>query len=190
MRNFCKLVPVNFLNIRRTLFLKNTSGRLLLYTWKWIQHMPTGIHLFRVKIAKLQSTKLTIKTQISHFVVVLFFLTLNMQMSTWLNFNLSHRKKNKPEADLGPTDHLRWSSLWQYNIRKSFHITMQLQLRWWRNRKAASGCYQLQFPWENWKHGRGEKLGGLKHFTYWYLISFLDARENNLLLSLLRNGSS
>ena len=49
--------------------------------------------------------------QISHFVVVLFFLTLNMQMSTWLNFNLSHRKKNKPEADLGPTDHLRWSSL-------------------------------------------------------------------------------
>ena len=29
-----------------------------------------------------------------------------------------------------------------------------------------------------------------KHFIYWYLISFLGARENNLLLSLLRNGSS
>ena len=87
--------PINCLNIRRTPFLKNTSGWLLLYIWKWIQHVPTGIHLFRVKIAKLQSTKLTIKTQISHFVVVLFFLTLNMQMSTWLNFNLSHRKKKQ-----------------------------------------------------------------------------------------------
>ena len=28
------------------------------------------------------------------------------------------------------------------------------------------------------------------HFTYWYLFSFLNARENNLLLSLLKNGSS
>ena len=54
--------PVNCLNIRRTPFLKNTSGWLLLYIWKWIQHVPTGIHLFRVKIEKLQSTKLTIKT--------------------------------------------------------------------------------------------------------------------------------
>ena len=53
--------PVNCLNIRRTPFLKNTSGWLLLYIWKWIQHVPTGIHLFRVKIEKLQSTKLTIK---------------------------------------------------------------------------------------------------------------------------------
>ena len=87
--------PVNCLNIRRTPFLKNTSGWLLLYIWKWIQHVPTGIHLFRVKIEKLQSTKLTIKTpeqqnqhrfvalivnfgQISHLVVVLFLLTLNM----------------------------------------------------------------------------------------------------------------
>ena len=34
------------------------------------------------------------------------------------------------------------------------------------------------------------KPRGLKQFTYWYLISFLSARENNLLLSLLRNGSS
>ena len=54
--------PVNCLNIRRTPFLKNTSGWLLLYIWKWIQHEPTGIHLFRIKIEKLQSTKLTIKT--------------------------------------------------------------------------------------------------------------------------------
>ena len=32
-------------------------------------------------------------------------------MSTWLNFsifgNVSHRKKNKPQADLGPTDQLQ-----------------------------------------------------------------------------------
>ena len=54
---------VNCLNIRRTPFLKNTSGWLLLYIWKWIQHKPTGIHLFRIKIEKLQSTKLTIKHQ-------------------------------------------------------------------------------------------------------------------------------
>ena len=31
-------------------------------------------------------------------------------------------KKNKPETDLGPTDNLQWSSLWQYDIRKSFRI--------------------------------------------------------------------
>ena len=92
----------------------------------YIQHVPTGIHLFRVKIEKLESTNLINRSaswtvnfgQISHLVVVLLFLTL----STWLIFDLSHRKKNKSEADLGPTDHLRWSSLWQYNIRKSFRI--------------------------------------------------------------------
>ena len=53
--------PINCLNIRRTPFLKHTSGWLLLYIWKWIQHVPTVIHLFRVKIVKLQSTELTIK---------------------------------------------------------------------------------------------------------------------------------
>ena len=71
-----------------------------------------------------------------------------------------------------------------------FALTKQIQLRWRRNSKAASLCYYLQFPWENWKHGRKEKPGGLKHSTYWYLISFLGARENNLLFSLLRNDSS
>ena len=35
-----------------------------------------------------------------------------------------------------------------------------------------------------------EKPEGLRHFTYWYLFSSLSARENNLLLSLQRNGSS
>ena len=70
-----------------------------------------------------------------------------------------------------------------------FALTKQLQLRWWRNRKAASVCYYLQFPWENWRHRRKEKPGGLKHFTYWYLIFFHCARENKLRLSLLRNGS-
>ena len=54
--------PVSCLNIRRTPFLKNTLGWLLLYIWKRIQHVPTGIYLFRVIIEKLQSTKLTIKT--------------------------------------------------------------------------------------------------------------------------------
>ena len=54
--------PVNCLNIRRAPFLKNTSVWLLLYIWQWIQHVPTGIYLFKVKIEKLQSTKLTIKT--------------------------------------------------------------------------------------------------------------------------------
>ena len=38
----------------RTLFLKNTSGWLLLYIWKLIQRMPAGIHLFRVNIEKLE----------------------------------------------------------------------------------------------------------------------------------------
>ena len=71
-----------------------------------------------------------------------------------------------------------------------FVLAKQLQLRWRKNRKAASLWYYLQFPWENGKHGRGEKSGGLKHFRYLYLFSFLTARENNLLLSLLRNGSS
>ena len=54
--------PVNCLKIRRTPFLKNTSGWLLLYIWKWIQHVPSGTDLFRVKIQKLQSTKLTTRT--------------------------------------------------------------------------------------------------------------------------------
>ena len=65
----------------------------------YIQHVPTGIHLFRVKIEKLQSTDLINRSasltvnfgQISHLVVVLFFLTL----STWLIFDLSHRKKKQ-----------------------------------------------------------------------------------------------
>ena len=30
--------------------------------------------------------------------------------------------EKKTERDLGPTDHPRWSSLWQYNIKKSFPI--------------------------------------------------------------------
>ena len=114
-------------------------------------------------------------------------------MSTWLSFylfgNVSHRKKVQ-----------RWISDPQIiydealcdNIisRSHFALTKQLQLRRWRNRKAASVWYYLQFPWKNWNHGRVEKPGGLKHFTYWYLISFLGARENNSLLSLLKNGSS
>ena len=70
-----------------------------------------------------------------------------------------------------------------------FPLAKELQLRWRRNRKAASVCYHLQFPWENWKHGRGENPGGLQHITYWYLIYFLGERENGLLLSLLKNGS-
>ena len=54
--------PVNCLNIRRTPFFKNISGWLVLYIWEWIHHVPTSIHLFRVKKEKLQSSKLTIKT--------------------------------------------------------------------------------------------------------------------------------
>ena len=73
--------------------------------------------------------------------------------------------------------------------RSHYALAKQLQRRWRRNRKAASVCYSLQFPWENWKHGRGKLVGGLQHITYWYLISFLGARENSLLLSLLKNGS-
>ena len=110
-------------------------------------------------------------------------------MSTWLNFNIFgnvyHRKKT--QVNLGPTD----GALCDNIISGShFALTKQLQLRWWRNRKAASLCYYLKFSWENWKHGRGEKPGGLKHLTNWHLIYFLSARENNLLLSLLRNSSS
>ena len=41
-----------------------------------------------------------------------------------------------------------------------FALTRQFQLRWWRNGKAASVCYYLQFPWENWKRGRGENPEG------------------------------
>ena len=133
--------PVNCQNIRRKPFLKNTSGWLFLYTWKWIQHMPTGIHLFRVKIQKLQSTKLTVKTterqnlrrfgalminfwQISHLnLLLLFWLWICKCWLGLIYFNLfgdvSHKIKNKQVADLGPTDHLQWSSLWQYNIRSS-----------------------------------------------------------------------
>ena len=44
------------------LLFKAFSGWLLLYVWKWMQHVPTRMHLFRVKIEILQSTKLTIKT--------------------------------------------------------------------------------------------------------------------------------
>ena len=120
--------------------------------------------------------------QISYLVIVLFFLTLNMKMSTWLNFNLfgnvPRRKKTQINYDRALCDNIISGS--------HFALIMQLQFNWWRNRKAASVCFCLQFPWENWKPGRGEKLQGLKHFTCWYLISFLGAWENNLLLSLLR----
>ena len=34
--------------------MKKTSGWLLLYIWNWMQHMLAGIHLFRVKIRKLE----------------------------------------------------------------------------------------------------------------------------------------
>ena len=111
-------------------------------------------------------------------------------MPTRLNFNLFHRKKTNQRRILDPQ--IIYDGALCDNIISGSHFALakQLQRRWWRNRKAASVCYYLQFPWENWKHGRGEKPGGLKHFTYWYLFSFLSARENNLLLSLLRNGSS
>ena len=115
-------------------------------------------------------------------------------MSTWLNFNLfgyvSHRKKTNQRGILDLQ--IIYDEALCDNIISGSHfaLTKQLQLRWWRNRKAASVCCYLQFPWKNWNHGRGEKPGGLKHFTCWYLISFLRARENNLLLSLMRNGSS
>ena len=44
-------------------------------------------------------------------------------------------------------------------------LTKQLKLRWCRSRRPAS----LSF------HGnkRGQKRRGLKHFTHWYLLSFL-----------------
>ena len=111
-------------------------------------------------------------------------------MPTRLNFNLFHRKKTNQRRILDPQ--IIYDGALCDNVISGSHfgLAKQLQRRWWRNRKAASVCYYLQFPWENWKHGRGEKPGGLKHFTYWYLFSFLSARENNLLLSLVRNGSS
>ena len=109
-------------------------------------------------------------------------------MSTCLNFNLSLRKKKQTRGHRA-TDHLQWSSLWQYNIGSNFALTKQLQLRWWRNRKAASVCYYLQFPWKKWKHERGEKPVRFKHFTL-IPFFFLSARENNLNFSLLRNSSS
>ena len=98
-----------------------------------------------------------------------------------LNFNLSHRKKTSQRRISDPQI-IYDGALCDIIISGShFALTKQLQLRWWRNRKAASVCYYLQFPWENWKHGRGEKPGGLKHFTNWYLFSLPSARENNLL---------
>ena len=100
--------PLNCLNIRRTPFLKNISGWLLLFLWKSIQQVVTGTHLFRVKLE-------------------LIFLT----------------KKKKLGIDLGTTDYLQWSSLWQYNIRKSFRIDKAAPTWWWRDRKAASVCYYL-----------------------------------------------
>ena len=44
------------------------------------------------------------------------------------------------------------------NIMSGSHfvLTKQLQLRWWMNRRAVSICY---------------------YFTYWYLLSFLGARN-------------
>ena len=54
--------PVDWLNIRRTPFLKNTFGWLFLYIWKWIQYMPAGICLYKVKMKRLQSrTKSNVK---------------------------------------------------------------------------------------------------------------------------------
>ena len=116
-------------------------------------------------------------------------------MSTWLNFNLfdnvSHGKRKKKQRRISDPEIIYDGAPCDSIIsRRHFALTKQLQLRWWRNRKAASVCCYLQFPLKNWNYGRGEKPGGPKHFTCWYFISFLRARENNLLLSLVKNGSS
>ena len=101
-------------------------------------------------------------------------------MSTWLSFylfgNVSHRKKVQKRIS---DPQIIYEEAFCDNITSRIHfaLTKQLQLRRWRNRKAASACYYLQFPGENWNHGRVEKSGGLKHFTYWYRISFLGSRE-------------
>ena len=115
-------------------------------------------------------------------------------MSTWLNFNffgnVSHRKKITQQNISDPQIIYDGALCDNMTPGSHFALTKQVKLTWWRNRKASSVCSYLQFPWENWKHGRGEKPGGFELFTYWYLISFLCLRKNNLLLSMLRNGSS
>ena len=57
MELFHGFSPLNCLNIRRTPFLKNISGWLLLFLWKSIQQVVTGIHLFRVKLKLIFLTK-------------------------------------------------------------------------------------------------------------------------------------
>ena len=119
--------------------------------------------------------------QISHLVLVLFFLTLNMQMFTFLNFNLfsnvSLRKKTNQRWIYDP--HIIYDGALCDSIMSGSHyvLTEQLQLRWYWNQRPAFVCYCLQFPCWNWKHGGGQTSRGLKHFIFWYFFSFLKARN-------------
>ena len=98
-------------------------------------------------------------------------------MSTSLNFdlfgNVLHRKQ-KSQRRISDSQIIYNGALCDSIMSgTNFVLTKQLQRRRWMNRRAASVCYDFQFPWWNWKHGGEWRPRGLKHFTYWYLLSFL-----------------
>ena len=179
-------------------FLENTSGWLLLYiqTGYKISLALSAFHNKDTRTTKVASfwcpnrelwADFTSCSSAFLFDIEYVKLDLIKFYSFWKCFlqrkNTHHRQISDPQ--------IIYDGALCGNVISGSHFPLakQLQLRWRRNRKAASVCYHLQFPWENWKHGRGEKSRGLQHITYWYLISFLGARENSSLLSLLKSGS-
>ena len=113
-------------------------------------------------------------------------------MTTWLNFNLfgnvSHTKQTNQSRILDPKI-IYYVALCDNKMSwYHFLLTKQPQLRWWRNsryclsRMLISSVSMIKLKkWGKRKSRRTLHTGtlhtGYQHFTYWYLLSFLGARN-------------
>ena len=99
----------------------------------------------------------------------------------FINFNLHgnalHGKQTNQRRIADP--HIIYDEALCGNIMSGSHYIpwKQHQYKWCRNRRPASVFCYLQFPWQNWKHCGRQRHRWLRHFSYWYLLSFFGARN-------------